>query len=150
MVRLGWVPILDSATLAIHEAGHPIVGMLLGERMMVYGGSMFQLIFPAVFGWYFAHNDQALGYCFSLSWEAASLHNLGAYVADSRAQALPLAGNGDRIHDWNEILGRWNLLNWDHALGGALSAASWFLVACCFFMLWSLWKVRKTSNVPNH
>ncbi len=139
MAHWGWVPILDSATLAIHEAGHPIVGMLLGERMMIYGGSMFQLIFPAVFAWHFARHDQALGYCFALAWEATSLHNLGRYIADARAQELPLAGNGDRIHDWNEILGRWNLLKWDHVLGGSLSVAGWLLIICCFLMLYSLW-----------
>jgi hypothetical protein len=145
MAHWGWVPILDSATLAIHEAGHPIIGMLFGERMMVYGGSMFQLIFPAVFAWHFARHDQALGYCFALAWEATSLHNLGRYIADARAQELPLAGNGDRIHDWNEILGRWNLLKWDHLLGGSLSAAGWLLIACCFLMLFSLWKVRSAA-----
>src|SRR4051812_5070634 len=70
MWHSGWVPLLDWATLAIHEAGHPIVGMLLGERMMVYGGSLFQLIFPLSFAWYFARQDQALGYCFAMAWEA--------------------------------------------------------------------------------
>jgi len=111
---------------------------------MVYGGSMFQLIFPAVFAWHFARHDQVLGYCFALGWEAASLHNLGRYIADARAQELPLVGNGDRIHDWNEILGRWNLLRWDHVLGGSLSVAGWPLIACCFFMLLGLWKAQRT------
>ncbi|WP_105532671.1 hypothetical protein [Solimicrobium silvestre] len=140
MMHTGWVPLLDWATLTIHEAGHPIIGMLLGNRMMVYGGSLFQLIFPLVFVWHFARQDQALGYCFAISWEASSLHALGRYVADARAQELPLVGNGDRIHDWNEILGRWNLLDYDRLLGGWLYVLCWMLMACCFFMLWNLWR----------
>ena len=31
-----WVPILDSANLAFHEAGHPLIGMF-SARLMVYG-----------------------------------------------------------------------------------------------------------------
>ena len=37
-----WVPILDSANLAFHEAGHPLVG-ILSSRLAVYGGTLFQL-----------------------------------------------------------------------------------------------------------
>jgi hypothetical protein len=43
----GWVPILDSANLAFHEAGHPIFGMLWG-RLEVYGGTLMQLLMPGV------------------------------------------------------------------------------------------------------
>ena len=42
----GWVPILDSANLAFHEAGHPIFG-LFSSRLMVYGGTLMQLLLPA-------------------------------------------------------------------------------------------------------
>lgn len=140
MSRYGWVPILDWATLTIHEAGHPIIGMLFGQNMMVYGGSLFQVLFPLAFVWHFARQRQALGYCFCIAWEATSLHALGRYVADARARELPLVGNGDRIHDWNEILERWNMLAYDQMLGTALYGACWILMGCCFFMLWSWWQ----------
>jgi len=136
----GWVPLLDWATLTIHEAGHPLVGMLFGQNLMVYGGSLFQLLFPLVFAWHFARHNQASGYCFAIAWEASALHALGRYVADARAQALPLVGNGDRIHDWNEILGRWNLLDYDHLLGNVLILCCWVLMSGCFWMLWNWWQ----------
>jgi len=139
MSQNGWVPLLDWATLTIHEAGHPIVGMLFGQNMMVYGGSLFQVLFPLVFVWHFFRQRQVLGYCFSIAWEASSLHALGRYVADARAQELPLVGNGDRIHDWNEILSRWDLLGWDHVFGNFLYGACWILIGCCICMLWNLW-----------
>ena len=41
----GWVPLLDSANLALHEAGHPLVG-IFSTRLTVYGGTLFQLAFP--------------------------------------------------------------------------------------------------------
>ena len=140
MFSHGWVPLLDWATLTIHEAGHPLVGMLFGQNMMVYGGSLFQLLFPLVFAWYFARQKQAAGYCFAIAWEASALHALGRYVADARAQELPLVGNGDRIHDWNEILGRWNLLEYDHLLGNGLILCCWMLMSGCVLMLWNWWQ----------
>jgi hypothetical protein len=42
----GWIPILDSANLAFHEAGHPLFG-LLSARLSVYGGTLMQLLIPA-------------------------------------------------------------------------------------------------------
>jgi len=43
-----WVYVLDSANLVFHEAGHPLFGMLLGNRITVYGGTLGQLVFPIV------------------------------------------------------------------------------------------------------
>jgi hypothetical protein len=145
MAFKGWVFPLDNCTLAVHEAGHPIVGMLLGDRMMVYGGSLFQVVFPAIFIWHFLRERTALGYVFAILWEASSLHNLGIYVADARDQALPLAGNGDRIHDWAEILGRWNLVGSCDLLGGVLVLLCWCLTGACVILLLRLW-IRPQTN----
>src|ERR1700704_3348905 len=40
-----WVYVLDSANLVFHEAGHPFFGLLLGERITVYGGPLGPLVF---------------------------------------------------------------------------------------------------------
>lgn len=130
----GWVFLLDNATLLIHEAGHPFLGSV-SDRLMVYGGTIFQLAFPLAFCWHFMRHDQALGYCFALAWEAASIHNVGRYMSDARLQALPLVGNGDRIHDWHEIFERWGLLRHDVFIGGCASLLSWLLFGCCAYML---------------
>lgn len=43
----GFVPVLDYANLAFHEAGHLFFG-LLGSTAELYGGTLGQLFFPAV------------------------------------------------------------------------------------------------------
>ncbi len=43
--RDGFVVPLDSANLAFHEAGHPILG-LLGPTLGLYGGTLMQLAVP--------------------------------------------------------------------------------------------------------
>ena len=87
--REGWVFLLDGANLALHEAGHPVVG-LFSERLMVYGGTIFQLLFPALFAHHFWRRRQAPGFAAMLLWLAESLMNVGRYMKDARAQALPL------------------------------------------------------------
>ena len=41
------VPLVDDANFAVHEAGHPLAGVF-SERLAVYGGTLAQLLFPAV------------------------------------------------------------------------------------------------------
>ena len=60
-------------------------------------------------------------------------------MADARTMVLPLVGGGD--HDWNTILRRWGLLQYDTRLASALIVAAWIgmISACC----WVLWRARQ-------
>lgn len=127
----GWIPILDSANLAFHEAGHPLFG-LLSERLMVYGGTLMQLLIPAACAWEFYRRQQLSGFYISLLWIAENLLNISHYIADARAHQLPLVGGVDPelFHDWTEILSRWGLLNQDATLAwlmrlGAMALMFW-------------------------
>jgi hypothetical protein len=53
-----------------------------------------------------------------------NLLNVARYIADARAQELPLIGGEDSIHDWWYLLINWDLLSsdtviarWVHFLG---------------------------------
>lgn len=146
----GWVFPLDNFTLAIHEAGHPLVGLLLGERMTVYGGSLFQLVFPAITARHFWNTKQPLGFVFAIAWGASSMHNLGIYVADAQDQMLPLVGAGDRLHDWAEILGRWHLTGACRFLGGCLKLASLYMVFLSLWLLVEFWRNPATVDSPEN
>lgn len=127
----GWIPILDSANLAFHEAGHPLFG-LLSERLMVYGGTLMQLLIPAACAWEFHRREQPWGFYVSLLWIAENGLNISHYLADARAHRLSLVGGVDPelFHDWTEILSRWGLLNQDTTLAwlvrlGAVALMVW-------------------------
>ena len=127
----GWVPILDSANLAFHEAGHPLFG-LLSARLSVYGGTLMQLLIPAACAWEFYRREQRYGFYVSLIWIAENGLNIARYLADARAHQLPLVGgvSPEDFHDWTEILSRWGLLNQDTALAmlvrlGAVGLMVW-------------------------
>lgn len=130
-----WVWILDTFSLALHEAGHPIVG-LFSATLMVYGGTLFQLLFPWLTKRHFQKKENPAGVVFSQYWMAASIHNVAIYMADARAKVLPLVGglDPDDAHDWAEILWRWGLLRYDTAMGKLLMLGAWAL------LLWAMWR----------
>jgi len=127
----GWVPILDSANLAFHEAGHPLFG-LVSSRLMVYGGTLMQLLLPLAAAWQLWRQRQIGGSHLCLIWFAENLLNVARYMADARRQELPLVGGGD--HDWAMILGNWGLLSADTTL------ALWLRVLAVGLMTWVLWR----------
>jgi hypothetical protein len=112
-----WVPLLDGANLAFHEAGHLFYGVF-GSTLGLYGGTLGQLTFPVVCLAIFWARSESTSLSVCAIWLAQNLCNIARYVADARAQELPLVGGGE--HDWNDILSRWGLLQSDLRLGGAL------------------------------
>ncbi len=139
-----WVPILDSANLVIHEAGHPIVG-LFSHRLMVYGGTLFQLLFPALVTFHFKRGGDAVGYVFGLVWLGENLLNVARYMADARTHLLPLVGGGE--HDWSEIFSRWGVLDSDTAIAGFTAFLGWSLMAAAPARLFKAWLDTSQNGV---
>lgn len=137
----GWIPILDSANLALHEAGHPLIGMF-SERLMVYGGALFQIVFPLAVVAHFKRQQQPLGCAVGGVWLGENLLNIARYMADARAQVLPLVGGGE--HDWTEIFSRWGVVHRDLAIAGL---TRWLGLALMLGAVAWLWR---RSRAPLH
>ncbi len=136
-----WIPILDSANLMFHEAGHPIFG-LLSSQLMVYGGTLGQLTFPVVTFVRFSRQKKTISAYLCFLWFVQNLWNIAVYMADARAQVLPLIGSGE--HDWTEILTRWNSLNQDTVLSRQLSFTALLLISLAWYSLFQNWKSPKS------
>jgi hypothetical protein len=135
----GWVPLVDDANFAVHEAGHPLVGVF-STRFAVYGGTVAQLLFPAVCMLEFWRRRWTLSYALCGIWFGQNLLNVARYLADARTMQLPLAGFGEHIlHDWNLILSRWGLLQQDLALANGLRAVAWLGIALSLGFLAHRW-----------
>ncbi|RZI44656.1 hypothetical protein EGT07_04385 [Herbaspirillum sp. HC18] len=135
-----WVPVLDSANLALHEAGHPLVG-IVSRRAAVYGGTLFQLVFPLAAAWHFRRADNAAGMAACLVWLGENLFNIARYMADARTQELPLVGGGD--HDWAEIFSRWGVLHLDLRIAGMTRGAGLVLVIGAMVWLYRRWRADR-------
>jgi len=139
----GWVPILDSANLALHEAGHPLVG-IFSQRAAVYGGTLFQLAFPLAMTWHFHRESNTIGAAASLVWLGENLFNVARYMADARIQELPLVGGGD--HDWTEIFSRWGVLHLDGRIAGATRGIGILLMLGVAIWLYRCWRSGKQES----
>jgi len=106
---------MHRVNLVFHEAGH-VLFIPLGDFMSVLGGSLGQLIMPAVVMVTFAfryHN--AFGASVGLWWLAQSLMDLAPYIGDARRGELLLLGgvtgmDAPGYHDWSNLLARMGLL----------------------------------------
>jgi hypothetical protein len=119
--RYGW---LDSLDIAIHEVGHPLFGVF-GEFLGALGGTLMQLLMPALFVWYFRRHGDRHAATVALWWVAQNLWNISVYIKDARAEELPLVGGGE--HDWAYLLDRLGLLEQDQLIGGAVYFAGLLL-----------------------
>lgn len=137
----GFIQIIDSFNLVVHEFGHPLFGNF-GEEPMVWGGTIAQLALPLIFAGVFVYQRYALSALFCVVWFFESLFNVARYVADARAEELPLVspGGGEVEHDWTHILGNLGQLQNDLAIASTLRTIGWIGIAACMLagvLLWS-------------
>jgi hypothetical protein len=111
--------LIDGVNLLIHEAGH-IVFRPFGEFMTIAGGSLFQVIMPALFVGYFWYHEKFYSAALVLFWVGESILNVSVYAGDSLALQLPLLGGEDTLHDWNYMLGTLGLLPSTAKIGGTI------------------------------
>src|SRR5207237_7642438 len=75
--------------LVFHEAGHPIFG-ILGHFPRALGGSLNQVLVPAICTGYFLYHGQRAAGAVALFWTGENVLDVAIYVADGRALKLPL------------------------------------------------------------
>jgi hypothetical protein len=132
-----WDP-LDDLNLAVHEAGH-LIFSAFGETATILGGSLLQIIVPAAFVAYFVRTRQRYAAAVTLAWVGVNFLNVARYIADARAQELPLLGGEDSIHDWWYLLINWDLLRQDLVIARWVHFAG--VVAFLSSLLWGAMSV---------
>lgn len=98
---------LDNVDLPIHETGH-LLFRPFGEFMMVAGGTILQLVFPAAFVGYFIWQRSYYSAAIVLLWVGQSILNVWVYASDAVVMQLVLTsgftGSEGSFHDWNYML----------------------------------------------
>jgi len=129
-VYFGWIAIdpmqgsfLDNVDLPIHEFGH-LLFRPFGEFLMVAGGSLFQVIFPAVFVGYFIWQRSWYSAAIVLFWVGQSILNVWVYASDAVVMQLVLtsgfSGSEGSFHDWNYLLTATGLLSSTKIVAGII------------------------------
>ena len=132
---------LHMIDLVFHEAGHVIFGAfgLGGQFIAVLGGSLNQVLVPAVCTAVFLRRQEYGSASATLFWAGQNLADVAVYVADGRAMRGPLLADG-LIHDWNFILGRLGLLSRAEALGRlTFGLGALVMLAALALVGWDAW-----------
>jgi hypothetical protein len=138
--------LIDGVNLVIHEAGH-VVFSPFGEFIGVAGGSLFQVIVPAVFVGYFAWHEKYYSAALTLFWVGESILNVSVYAGDSLALQLPLLGGQDSIHDWNFMLERLGMLPATPRVAGFLRLCGTLTILAA--IAGGIWSAQSDSLAEN-
>jgi hypothetical protein len=128
---------MHRVNLIFHEAGH-VIFMLFGNFMMVLGGTLGQLLMPAIVGaTLLVRNRDAFGASLALWWFAQSLMDCAPYINDARDLKLMLLGGGtgaDRpgMHDWENILLDLNLIQYERLIAAGVDKLGELLMLLAF------------------
>ena len=123
--------LVDNFLLITHEAGHTFFGFFGIRTLTILGGSLFQLILPALILAYFWYNKKKTG--MQLSWYLLgfSLIDVAFYAADGGARQLPLIGGlSKEAHDWYNLLSGWGILESDITFGVVFT----FIAGICYIV----------------
>lgn len=76
-----------------------------------------QILIGLLFIYYFYSNKKKFGVQISLFYLGENLLNISKYASDAQAQKLPLLGGNKVYHDWNFLLKKMNILEYDQTVG---------------------------------
>ena len=139
---------VDYVNLIVHEGGHFFFSWF-GYTISILGGTLGELAAPLLCSAYFFWHRESTGFAFSLFWFFENFLYIGTYMADARAEALPLVGSGE--HDWAILFGQWGLLSADQKIGGFIRLVGW--AGMLLLMIWLGLKTWRNSaatagNIP--
>lgn len=132
----------------LHEAGHLLFSHL-GQTMGLWGGTIFQLLVPALLAISFAWRGQTTGVVFCSFFFFESLLGISIYMADARELDLPLITVGEPSeegvpHDWWNILTQLGWLQYDKRLAAIVKAIGW--MGMMFTVGWMVYMSRKLEG----
>ena len=139
---------IDSANLVVHEGGHNLFGWF-GPTLGLWGGTLLQWLVPLLLAGYFFAQRQISGFVFCLFFFFENWLYTATYMADARAEQLPLVTTGDPDfveHDFHAIFSSLGVLDYDTKIAMAVRTLGWCGMLAC--VVWLAVRVRASSLPP--
>lgn len=152
LVNHGQFLFIDFANLVVHEGGHLLFGWF-GPTLGIWGGTILQWAVPLALAGYFFSQRHTAGVIFCLFFFFENWLYTATYMADARAQVLPLvsAGGGDYVeHDWYTIFSSLGVLRYDTAIAAVIRILGWCgMVGCVGLLVKELRPTRAGMPAPH-
>jgi hypothetical protein len=136
--------------VAIHETGHVLFSPF-GQDLRIAGGTLLQIAVPVYAFVNFYRLRDFFAFSLTFGWLSVNLFNIAMYIADARNPSLTYVsvGGGAGIHDWEYLLERMHLWNYDTAIAGGVRLAAIVTgVLCLLAGSWVLWKMGSHAHNP--
>ena len=128
LTNRGGFLLIDHVNLIVHEAGHLLFGWF-GSTPGLWGGTLLELLVPLALAVHFAYHRQTTGVAFAAFFFFENFLYISVYMADARAQVLPLVtvGASDAVegHDWFLLFSRWGILEHDVSIARVVRILGW-------------------------
>jgi hypothetical protein len=137
---------IDSTNLVVHEGGHNLFGWF-GPTLGLWGGTLLQWLVPFLLAAYFFTQRQVTGFIFCLFFFFENWLYTATYMADARAQELPLVTTGDSDfveHDFHTIFSSLGVLNSDTKIAAVVRLLGWCGMLGC--LTWFALKARDAKE----
>lgn len=123
---------IDNANLVVHEGGHNLFSWF-GHTIMLWG-TLLQWLVPFLLAVYFFTERQTAGFAFCFFFFFENWLYTATYMADARAQVLPLVTTGDSDfveHDFYAIFSSLGVLNHDTQIAAVVRTLGWCGMLAC-------------------
>ena len=137
---------IDNANLVVHEGGHNLF-YWFGPTLGLWGGTLLQWLVPFLVAVYFFAQRQIAGFVFCLFFFFENWLYTATYMADARAQVLPLVTTGDPDfveHDFFRIFSSLGLLDHDTQIAAVVRVLGWCGMLAC--VAWLTLRGLKARN----
>lgn len=141
---------IDVVFVPIHEGGHLFFRWFGSQWLYIAGGTLMQLFVPFALAVYFAFKRHVTGTAFCIFFFFEQFLPIATYMADARAQQLPLVTVGDSdyiIHDWFYLFSSFHVVNHDTQIAAVVRALGW--LGMIGTILWLLWRSRSAWSALN-
>jgi hypothetical protein len=140
---------IDSANLVVHEGGHNLFAWF-GPTLCLWGGTLLQWLVPFLLAVYFLTERQTTGFVFSLFFFFENWLYTATYMADARAQVLPLVTTGDPDlveHDFFRIFSSLGVLDYDTKIAAVVRLLGWCGMLACVAWLSFRLRAKDTERI---
>ncbi|MBI2817845.1 MAG: hypothetical protein HYX72_12995 [Acidobacteria bacterium] len=139
---------IDNVNLIVHESGHLLFGWF-GRTLGLWGGTLMELLVPFALACYFVLCRQPAASAFASFFFFENFLYISVYMADARAQALPLVAVGDPEqggHDWFNIFSSLGLLQHDTAIAHVVKILGWIGMIATVAWLFLRWNASRSRG----
>jgi len=149
----GLLLMIDLVFIPVHEGGH-LLFRWFGHWLNIAGGTLLQLFVPFALAVYFAFRRQVQGTAFCAFFFFEQFLPIATYMADARAQELPLLTVGDAEyveHDWYALFSSLGVLEHDTAIARFVRMLGWLgMFGTVAWLAWRSLQNGAAAQINSH